>query len=311
MSRSTIGRVVAAVAVILALALPLPATAQAADPFPRDGTVVIQANVDLTVPEGTRRDAVILFSADATIQGQVRTLVVFDGTATLSGARVETLVVAGGMVDVGAGSTVDEVRTIDTTSHVAPGAVVGSQLSVDPALLAAGLAPVAIVIWIGLVLAYVLAGLVVAAIAGDQLRRAGAAITSRPGPVALGAIGALVGLPLVIAALAVTIVGIPTALLVAIVVLPMVWFVGSIVVAVRVGDWILLRSRGRVEAHHPLVAALIGSIVVVLLSVIPFVGFVIGLAGAGAVVVLAWTAAFGDDSPARPATTLEVGPAPA
>ena len=306
MTRLTIGRALAAVAVALVLMLPIPA-AVLADSDPPQDSVVIQANVDLTVPADAHRDAVVLFSADATILGDVETLVVFDGTATLSGARVETLVVAGGAVDIGPGSTVDEVRTIGSTYHAATDAVVGSQATIEPAVIAASFAPVAIAIWLGFALAYVLAGLVIAAIAGGQLRRAGAAITERPGPVVLGAVGVLIGLPLLITALAITVIGIPTALLVAIVILPLMWFVGSLTVAVRVGDWILLRTRGRVEAEHPLVAAFLGTVVVGFLSVIPLVGFVIATIGAGAVLVLAWTAAFGG-APTSPTPTLEVGP---
>ena len=307
MLRTSIVRVLAALAIALALALPLPATVLGQSETPRPA-VLIQANADLTVPSGSHWDTVILFAADATILGEVDTVVVFDGAATLTGARVGTLVVAGGAVDVGAGSTVDEVRTIGSTYHVAADAVVGDQASIEPAVIAAGVAPIAIAVWLGFALAYVLAGLLVAAIAGDQLRRAGAALTRQPGAVTLGALAVLIGIPLVITALALTIVGIPTALLVAIVVLPLVWFVGSVAVAVRIGDWILLRTRGRVEAAHPLVAAFVGTLVVGVLSVIPLVGFIIGLAGAGAVLVLAWKAAF--DAVPRVPTPL-AGPDPA
>jgi hypothetical protein len=310
MSRTILGRALAALTVALVLLLPLSASVLAADPFPHDGSVVIQANADLTVPAGEHRDAVVLFTADATILGEVETVVVLDGSATLTGARVGTLVVASGSVDVGSGSTVDQIRTIDATATVAPDAVVGSQSTFEPAVIAATLAPIAMAVWLGFALAYVLAGLVVAAIAGGQLRRAGAAITQQPGSVVLGALGVLIGLPLLIGILAVTIVGIPTALVVALVALPLVWFIGSVAVAVRIGDWILLRMRGRVEAHHPLVAAFVGTLVVGILSVIPLVGFVIGLAGAGAVLVVAWTAAFGDE-PDRAAPTIQVGPAAA
>ena len=309
MSRTTIWRVVAALAVALALLLPIPGPALAASP-PDDGSVVIQARSDLTVPPGTRLDAVVLFEADATILGEVETVVVLDGTATLSGARVDTLVVAGGAVDIGPGSTVAEVRTIDSTYHAAPGAAVGSQASIDPAMLAAGFVPIAIAVWLGVALAYILTGLVVAAIAGGQLRRAGAAITSRPGSVALGALGVLFGLPLLIVILAVTIVGIPTALAVAIVALPLVWFVGSLAIAVRIGDWLLLKTRGRVEAHHPLVAAFLGMVVVGVLSVIPLFGFVLASVGAGAIALVAWTAAFGDvGSGAAPTVQVDAAPA--
>jgi len=177
-------------------------------------------------------------------------------------------------------------------------------------MLAAGFVPIAIAVWLGVALAYVLTGLVVAAIAGGQLRRAGAAVTTRPGAVALGALGVLFGLPLLIVILAVTIVGIPTALAVAIVALPLVWFVGSLAIAVRIGDWLLLKTRGRVEAHHPLLAAFLGMVVVGVLSVIPLVGFVLASVGAGAIALVAWTAAFGDvGSGAAPTVQVDAAPA--
>ena len=250
MSRTTIWRVVAALAVALALMLPIPGPALAESPD--DGSVVDPGpDADLTVPADAHLDAVVVITADATILGEVDTVVVIDGTATLTGAHVETLLVAGGAVDIGPGSVVDQVRTIDSTYHVATGATVGSQSSIEPAVIAIGLAPIAIAVWLGFALAYVLTGLVVAAIAGSQLRRAGAAITAEPGAITLGALGVLFGIPLVIVILALTVVGIPTALTVAIVALPLIWFVGSLAVAVRIGDWLMLKTRGRVEAASP------------------------------------------------------------
>ena len=309
MVRTRIWRVLATSAAAFILAMPAPGPVLA-ESLPHDDSVTIQADADLTIPAGTHRDVVILFNADVTVLGEVNTVVVIDGTATLSGGRVETLVVAGGAVDVGAGSTVEQVRTIDATYQVSADATVGSQSSIEPAVIAAGLAPVTIAVWIGVALAYVLTGLVVAAIAGRQLRRAGAAITGEPGSVALGALGVLFGIPLLIVVLAVTIVGIPTALAVAVVALPLIWFVGSLAVAVRIGDWLLLKTRGRIEAHHPLVAAFLGMAVVGILSVIPLVGFVVASVGAGAVGLVAWKAAFGDPGPTTTAS-VQIGPAPA
>jgi hypothetical protein len=313
MHRTVIWRVIAALALALVLILPAAAPVLAEEPATgstHDRPVVLQANADLTVPADTNWDTVVLFAADATVLGTVDTVVVVDGTATLTGAHVATLVVVGGAVDIGTGSVVGDVRTIDSTYDVAPGASVGSQSALEPVAIAVSLAPLAIALWIGAALAYVLAGLVVAAIAGGQLRRAGATITREPGVVTLAALGVLVGMPLLIAILAVTVVGIPTALAVAIIALPLVWFVGSVSVAVRIGDWILLQARGRVEAAHPVVAAFLGTVVVGVLSIIPLVGFLIGLAGAGAVSVVAWRAAFAgpDRGPAR---TVQIGGAPA
>jgi hypothetical protein len=284
----------------------VPASVAAAD-LPHDGSVVIQANADVTIPAGEHRDAVIVFGGDATIQGEVNTVVVFDGTATLTGARVETLVVAGGTADIGPGSTVDQVRTLDSVYHATPGVVVGSYESVEPAVIAAAIAPLAVAVWFGFVLTALLAGLVVAAIAGSQLRRAGESLTREPVTVGFAALGVLIGLPILVTLLAVSVVGIPAALAVALIAIPLVWFLGSVAVAVRIGDWVLLRLRGSVEASHPVVAALIGLLVVGVVTVIPLIGLLVGLAGAGAVLLVGWRAAFGRP-PAVTAPMAHAGP---
>ena len=299
--------VLAPVAVIVAVAaLLFPAPVLADDPA-HDGSFVLQAKADVTVPAGTHRDLVVVFTGDATIQGDVDTVIVVDGTATLTGARVETLVVAGGTADVGAGSTVDQVRTLDSVYHQAPTATVGSQETIQPAMIAAAIAPVALAVWFGFALAYLLAGLVVAAIAGSQLRRAGGSLTHEPMTVAAAALGVLIGLPLLVVVLAVTVVGIPAAIALALVAIPLIWFVGSVAVAVRIGDWVLVQLRGRPDTGHPVVAALVGLIVVGIVNVIPVLGFLVGLAGAGAVFLVGWRAAFGGAAP-TPAPTAQVGP---
>jgi hypothetical protein len=293
---------VAAVAVLLSF--PVPALA---DVLPHDGSVVLQVNADVTIPAGVHRDAVIVIAGDVAIQGEVDTVVVIDGTATLTGARVETLVVAGGTADVAAGSTVDQVRILDSVYHASPEATVGSYETIEPAVFAAAIAPLALAVWFGFAIAYLLAGLVLAAIAGSQLRRAGASLTREPVTVVMAAIGVLVGLPLLVALLAVTVVGIPAALAVAMVAIPLVWFVGSVSMAVRIGDWVLLRLRDRIEESHPVVAAFIGLVAVGVLSVIPVLGFLLGLAGAGAALLVGWRAAFGRRLTGA-ASTVQPGP---
>lgn len=286
------------------LLLPAPALAQE---VARDGSFVFQANADVTIPAGESRDAVIVLRGDALVMGEVDTLIVVDGTATLTGARVQALIVAGGTADIGAGSTVDQVRTLDSVYHAAPGAVVGSYETVQPAVIAAALAPLALAVWFGFAIAYLLAGLVVATIAGGQLRRVGAALTAEPVGVTLAALAVLIGLPLLMVALVTTIVGIPSGVMVALVVIPLLWFLGSLAVAVRIGDWVLLRLRGSTEASHPVGAAFIGLIVVGVLSLIPIIGFLIGLAGAGAALLVGWRAAFGG-RPASPTISPQPGP---
>ena len=142
----------------------------------------------------------------------------------LTGAHVDTLIVAGGSADVDATSVVQTVRTFDSVYHAAPGATVGSHDTFQPELFAAALAPLAIALWLGFALAYLVAGLAVAAIGGPALRQAGASLTGEPAAVLLAAVGLLVGLPVLFGLLMITVVGIPVGLAGLLVVLPMLWF---------------------------------------------------------------------------------------
>jgi len=288
-----------------AVLLSMPPPAFGADPA-RDDSFVFQANADIRVPAGTQRDAVIAIRGDADVAGDVGTLVVIDGTATLTGARVETLIVTGGAADIDAASVVGTVRTLDATYRPADGATVGSFESIQPAVVAAAVAPLAAALWLGFALAYFVAGLVVAAIGGRQLRQAGATLTTEPVTVGIAALALLVAVPVLMVALMASVVGIPTGFALLFVLTPLIWFVGSVAVAVRIGDWTLLQLRGRVEASHPLVAAAIGLVVIGLVSVIPVVGFLVGLAGAGAAFLVAWRAAFARSSSRT--TTPQPGP---
>jgi len=284
---------------LVLLSLPLPTLA--AGPA-RDDSFVFQVNADLSIPAGTHRDTVIAIRGDAAVAGDVGTLIVIDGSATLTGAHVDTLIVTGGTADIDAASVVQTVRTLDSAYRPATGATVASFETIQPGVLAAALAPLAAALWLGFALAYFAAGMIVAAIGGRQLRQAGVALTREPLTVAIAALALLVGVPVLMVALMVSVIGIPSSLALLVVVVPLIWFVGSVAVAVRIGDWTLLQLRGRVEASHPLVAAAIGLVAIGLLSIIPFVGFLIGIAGAGAAFLVAWRAAFsgGDQRTATP-----------
>jgi hypothetical protein len=295
MMRRTLKAGLVAVATGVAL-LSIPIPTLAADPA-GDDSLVFQVNADLTIPAETQRDTVIAIRSDVTVAGDVGTVIVIDGSATLTGARVDTLIVTGGTADIDEASIVGTVRTLDATYRPATGAAVGSYDSIQPGVIAVALAPLAAALWLGFALAYLVAGLVVAAIGGRQLRQAGASLTAEPGTVAISALVLLIAVPVLMVALMVSVVGIPAGLALLFVVTPLIWFVGSVAVAVRIGDWTLLTLRGRVETSHPLVAALIGLVVIGVVSVIPFVGFLVGLAGAGAVFLVAWRAAFGGRAP--------------
>ena len=87
--------ILAAMAALLVLFM-VP-TALAADPTVGRGDRVLMAfNGDVTVPAGEQADAVLVAGGTATVAGHVKTVVVFDGTAILQGATVESVFVTGG-----------------------------------------------------------------------------------------------------------------------------------------------------------------------------------------------------------------------
>lgn len=297
-ARSTLPRL-AAIVVVIAGAFALAGPVLAQEPG-RDGAVIVNVRADAEVAAGEAREVVVVVDGDARIAGEAETVVVVDGSATLTGARVETLFVARGAASIDASSTVGTVRTLDATYEAESGATVGDVGTVDPGLIAAAIVPIAIATWIGIILATLLAGLVVAAIGGSQIRRAGWAITTEPGPVLVGAIVVLIGLPMLAVLAFVTVVGVSAGLAILFIVLPLLWFLGSVAVAVRIGDWILGQARGRPDGPHPVASAFVGLLIVGVLSIVPILGFLIGLLGAGAVALIAWRAAFG--RPARVGT---------
>src|SRR4026207_1522830 len=103
----------AALAAII-LALGLAATTRAAAPIGHNGRVVISNEGDITIPAGERADVVVVVKGAAHVQGEVNTLVVVEGTADLTGARLETVVAVKSSVEVGDGTVVyGEFKQLD------------------------------------------------------------------------------------------------------------------------------------------------------------------------------------------------------
>ena len=79
----------------------------------------------------------------------------------------------------------------------------------------------------------------------------------------------------------VTIVGAPIGLGALLLVLPALAFLGWIVAAIWIGDWILGRSGGP-RAERPYAAAVVGVLVLALAGIVPFVSAIATLFGFGA-----------------------------
>jgi hypothetical protein len=281
--------VAAAAAFLLAFFVP---TALAAQPIADRGTVLVAINRAVDIPAGDQLDTLLVIDGDARISGDVRTIVVAGGTATLSGATAENLTVLNGSADLQAGTTIaGDVRTFRGTVTQQTGASVQGSvttLDADLAALAVLLIPAFILLFIGLGLTAVVSALLVAAFAARQVRDVESLISREPGQVLVAGIAGTVLLPVIAIVLMMTIVGAPIGLALLFVLLPAMAFVGWIVAAIWIGDWIVARRRGAPEPDRPYRAAVLGVVVLAVAGLLPFVSAIATLFGFGALLVTAW-----------------------
>jgi len=302
------------IAATVAFLLGLGASAAlAAEPVPDTGRVLISINGPVDIPEGDHLDTLVVLGGDARISGDVDTIVVARGTATLAGATTETLVVMNGSADLLAGTTVSgDVRTLDGTVTQAPGSIIGGSvrtLDADLAAIGVLLVPLFILLFLGLGLASVVAALLVAIFAARQVRSVGSLMVQQPGQVLIaGIVGAIV-LPLLAILLMATVVGAPIGFAVLFILLPALAILAWIVAAIWIGDWIVARLRGTAEPGRPYLAAVVGVIVLAVAGVLPFVSAIASLFGFGALMLAAWRTlrqgvpSVGEAASPQPATT--------
>ena len=277
------------VAIFLAVLAPV---ALAAGPVTTTGRVVLTVNGTVDVPAGDRLDALVVIDGTARVSGTVETIVVAGGSATLTGATVESIVVVSGTVDLGPGTTITgDVRTIDGTVTRGDGAVVvGSMRDLDGELaaLAVALIPLTILFVIGAGLATIAAAVAVAVFAARQTRDLEVLISREPGPVLVTGILGSILLPVISILLIMTVIGAPIGVGVLFLVLPAIAFLAWIVAAVWIGDWFVERMRGAREPERPVLAAVLGVVILAVAGILPFVGAIATLFGFGALLLAAW-----------------------
>ena len=287
-----LGAVVATLAVAILLAAPSAAATD--DAMRHAGNVLFAAEDDITVPAGDHVDTVIVVAGTATIEGEANTVVVIDGHAILGGS-VESLVAVGSPVDLLAGSIIrGDIMKVDSlvTRH-GDAQLLGEQRDIAVELASVGffLGPLFILLFVGFALAAIAAALLLAGIAARQVREAEAFISRQPGTTFVVGLAATFAPIFVIGFLFVTVVGAPLALGMLFGLWPLAAFVGYLVAAIWVGDWLLRRLAARpVEREHPYLAAVIGVLILQVLAVWPFLTAIASLYGMGAVVRLAWNA---------------------
>ena len=288
-------RIVAIAAAMLIVTLFVVPVALAADTLPHTGRVLISTQGDITIPVGEQADFVMVVDGTATIAGEVNTIFVVNGSANLTGARTETVVAINSPVNLGDGTVVlGDVMTANSLVQQAGSVeVVGEVKDIQASFIALGvvLAPALILLWIGFGLAVIAAGLLLAGVAGRQVRAAEALISHEPVLTFATGIVGMVLIPLAAFFLIATLIGAALGVGILIALWPLVAFVGYLVAGIWIGDWVLQQRRPAASRERPYLAAVIGLLILQALSLVPVLGIVsalVSLFGFGAVVLLAW-----------------------
>lgn len=277
---------------LLALLFLVPAVAAADPTMPQTGRVLISTQGDVTVPSTDRYDVVFVVNGEATIEGDVTTVVVVDGILTMTGAQAETVVAIRTPVFLGPDTVIEtELFKLDAlVTKSGNAAINGSIRDIGSELSGIGfvLGPLLILFFLGFALAAVVAGLVVAALGARQVRAAEALIRRRPVETFLAGILGVVAPIFVLGGLFASVVGIPLALALLFLVWPLLAFLGYIVAGIWIGDWILARLYPGVVRERPYLASVIGLLALAILAIFPPITAIASLFGYGAVLYLAW-----------------------
>jgi hypothetical protein len=143
-------------------------------------------------------------------------------------------------------------------------------------------------LWLGFGLANIVAGLLVAGLAGRQLRAMEALISHEPVLAGLAGLVGVILIPVAAILLFPTVVLAPLGFGILVVALPLATFGGYLVAATWVGDWLLRVLGSRQEHERPYLAVVLGVVALGVLGLVPVLGLVVAIAtlfGFGALIV--------------------------
>lgn len=269
-------RRISSLLVLVAIAaLALPAAASAAETSDREGDAIVVISGDVSIPRGETVDGVYIASGDLRLAGRVDgDVVLAAGDATVSGRIDGDLVTFGGQARllprayVGGDVTYSDERPIVAGSAIVRGDVSKESWDGwDEFLPFIG----AFFLWLGLSISMAILGVLLLLIAPRAADALYARSRERIGPVI--AIGIAIGicLPLAAAIALVTLVGIPLSFLIWLALLPLA-ALAYVTAAYALGRRMVGEPRSRFWAF------LAGLAVLRALALIPFLGFLVGLA---------------------------------
>lgn len=156
--------------------------------------------------------------------------------------------------------------------------------AINPQEIVQTIGPLLTVMYVGMVAASVATVLLIVRYAGARSHEGRQLMTSSPGTTFVAGILGIVGLALVGALAMATIIGIPVGLAILLGLLPLLAVGGYAMAAIWIGEWVLGLRTDAAAPSRPYAAALVGVLVLGILSFIPLIGGIASLFGVGAIV---------------------------
>jgi hypothetical protein len=257
---------------LVALALPAASPAQTSD-HEEDAIVVISGDVD--VPRGETVDGVFVISGDVRIAGRVDgDVVLVSGDAVVNGRIDGDLITIGGQARLLPRAFVTgDVRYGDERPVVAGSAIVRGDVTKKNGLDSLDLFPFlgALIFLVGTFLSTVILGLLLLLIAPRAADAIEARSHERIGPLIAIGIAIAIALPIAAVIAAATIVGLPLSFVILLALLPLA------AIAYCTSAWVLGR-RLVTAPHNRYLAFLAGVALLEAVSLIPVLGWLVGLA---------------------------------
>lgn len=268
-------------------------------------------------PDEIITDEVVIFGGNLVVMGKIYgDAIVFGGRCRLDGEISGDIVVIGGDASLGPEAELNgDVVLIGGELEREPGSVIrGEQVELAGLFKDMGLpgltlfgAGLGLIFWLSTLVMFLFIALLTAVLFPNQLESVADLVRREPAPsLAAGFLGLLAAV-VVIVVLAVTILGIPVAILLAVGMVALQYF-GRAAICLSIGRWIF--DRTGIRWAFPFWGMAVGYLAIRLVELIPFVGGVVRLllfiAGLGCVTLAIWRSR--KKAPEAPVPAGEVGP---
>jgi hypothetical protein len=258
------------------LLFPMAASAQDSDSEEDD--FLLRVNGTTTIPAGEVINTAVIINGDVNVAGTIAdTLVVIKGDAVITGTVESDVILIRSDLALESGAVVNDIMDINSDITGANDQTVTGDIEERSGdfSLGRGFAIFSILFWVGLLIVGIVAGAFFAWLGRAQLYNAVDTLRTQFVPSLITAILLWIVLPIIGGIIIFTIIGAPLGISILVVLLPILWLLGAIVIAAWIGHYVVPpTTRGRAIG-----STVLGIVVIGLVSLIPFVAIVVGLAG--------------------------------